>query len=60
MEESALAESATELSDEKPDLSSWQDGCRQWREAIDAGQAGILTLPLAECVGAMEEIVNRR
>lgn len=59
MAESALAESVTELSSEKPDLSTYEDGYKQWREAFDAGQAGIWKLPLAECVAAMEEIINK-
>ncbi len=59
MAESALAESVTELSSEKPDLSTFEDGYKQWREAFDSGQAGIWTLPLSECVAAMEEIINK-
>ena len=57
--ESAVAESATELSNEMPDLSSYKEGYQDWREAFDNGRGGIWTLPVSECVAAMEEVVNK-
>ena len=56
--ESAVAESVTELSNELPDLSIYKEGYQDWREAFDKGQAGIWTLPVSECVAAMETAIQ--
>ena len=42
-----------------PDVD-WKDGYRMWREAYDAGKGGVFTKPISECVGFMEEALNRR
>lgn len=37
----------------------WQGGYRMWREAYDAGKGGIFTKPVSECLGFLEEALNR-
>lgn len=56
--EKAIADSVTELSNQKPDLSSYEDGYQEWRKAFDSGKAGIWTLPVSECVAAMEQEIQ--
>lgn len=41
-----------------PDVD-WTEGYRMWREAYDAGRGGVFTKPVSECVGFMEEALNR-
>lgn len=41
-----------------PDVD-WREGYRLWREAYDAGRGGVFTKPVSECVGFMEEALNR-
>lgn len=56
--ERAVAERVTELTNEKPDLSRYKEGYQDWREAFDNGRAGIWTLPVSECVAAMETAIK--
>ena len=56
--ESAVAESVTELSDETPDLSAYEEGYQDWREAFDNGRGGIWTVSVSECVAAMEQAIQ--
>jgi hypothetical protein len=37
----------------------WKEGYRMWREAYDAGKGGVFTKPVSECVGFLEEAINR-
>jgi len=57
--ENSVAESVTELSNKTPDLSAYEEGYQDWREAFDSGRGGIWTLPVSECVAAMEEVINK-
>jgi hypothetical protein len=54
----ALAKSLIEVVATRDELPDFADGYRQWREAFDAGQGGVWTLPLDECVTAMEQAMN--
>ena len=56
--ESAIAGSVIELSDETPDLLSYEEGYQDWREAFDEGRGGIWILPVSECIAAMETAIN--
>ncbi len=57
--EEALSRSVTRVLEENAALPEYEDGYHQWREAFDAGQAGIWTVPVAEIVDATESVVNR-
>ena len=41
-----------------PDID-WMEGYRMWREAYDAGKGGVFTKSVSECIGFMEEALNR-
>ena len=56
--EEAINKSAVKLVKEKADLPDYEEGYRQWREAFDAGKAGVYTISVAEAVGVMEETLN--
>ncbi len=52
--ESAMEQSVTELeSESQPIEESALEGYRGWRQAFDAGEAGVFTLSVAEAVGAV-------
>ena len=57
--EEAINKSAVEVVKEKADLPDYEEGYRMWREAFDAGKAGIYTISVAEAVGVMEETLNQ-
>ena len=48
--EEALAQSLTELESSDGELPDYQEGYNNWKQAFDAGQAGIFTISLAEAV----------
>jgi len=41
------------------DLPNFQDGYQEWRDAFEAGRAGIYTITLAETVKVMEVTLNQ-
>jgi hypothetical protein len=57
--EEAITKSAVKLVKEKADLPDYEEGYGMWREAFDAGKAGIYTISVAEAVGVMEETLNQ-
>ena len=52
--EEAINESAVKILKDKVDLPDFRDGYQEWRDAFDAGHAGIYTITLAEAVKVME------
>ncbi len=38
---------------------NWQKGYRTWRDAYDAGKAGVFTISVSECVGVVQEAFKR-
>jgi hypothetical protein len=57
--EDAVNKSAVKLLREQADLPDYDEGYGMWREAFDAGKAGIYRLTVAEAVGVMEAILNQ-
>jgi hypothetical protein len=57
--EEAIKRSAVKLLKEKDDLPDYEEGYEMWREAFDAGRAGVYTVTIAEAVGLMEQTLNR-
>jgi hypothetical protein len=57
--EEALKKSAVKILKDKVDLPDFKDGYQEWRDAFDAGRAGIYTITLAEAVKVMEVTLNQ-
>lgn len=57
--EEAINKSAAKLLKEKADLPDYQEGYGMWREAFDAGRAGVYTITIAEAVDVMEQGLNQ-
>lgn len=57
--EEAINKSAVKVMKEKADLPDYEEGYKMWREAFDAGKAGVYTISVAEAVGVMEETLNQ-
>jgi hypothetical protein len=57
--EEAISKSAIKILKEKVDLPDYEEGYNMWREAFDAGRAGIYTITLAEAVDVMEASLNQ-
>ena len=57
--ESAIEKSGLKLLKEKVDLPEFEEGYQMWRQAHDAGKAGVFSVTVAEGIGAMETVVNR-
>ena len=57
--EEAINKSAIKLLKEKADLPDYEEGYGMWREAFDAGKAGIYTITVAEAVDVMETTLNQ-
>ena len=57
--EEAVSRSAVKMVKEKAELPGYEEGYRRWREAFDAGRAGVYTISVAEAVGVMEETLNQ-
>ena len=57
--EEAINKSAIKLLKEKGELPEYEEGYRLWREAFDAGEAGVYTITVAEAVSVMEETLNQ-
>jgi hypothetical protein len=57
--EEALNRSAVKVLKDKVDLPNFRDGYQEWRDAFDAGRAGIYTITLAEAVKVMETTLNQ-
>jgi hypothetical protein len=57
--EEAMNKSALKLLKEKVELPDYKEGYNLWREAFDAGRAGIYTITLAEAVDVMEASLNQ-
>jgi hypothetical protein len=57
--EEALNKSALKILKDRVDLPDFKDGYQMWRDAFDAGRAGIYTITLAEAVKVMETTLNQ-
>lgn len=57
--EEAINKSALTLLKVKTDLPDYEEGYQMWREAFDAGNAGIYTITLAEAVRVMEATLKQ-
>lgn len=55
----AIDKSGLKLLKEKTDLPRFEEGYQSWREAFDAGRAGIYTITVAQAVKVMEATLNR-
>ena len=58
LSEDAVVRSVTKLIGILETLPDFEDGYAQWRQAFDAGEAGIWSAPVAECVDAIEHAIN--
>ncbi len=57
--EEAINKSAVKLLKEKADPPDYKEGYNLWREAFDAGRAGIYTITIAEAIKEMETGLNQ-
>ena len=57
--EEAINQSVTEVLAENALLPDYEEGYQQWREAFDAGNAGVWGIPVAQMVDAMETVINQ-
>jgi hypothetical protein len=56
--EEALTRSVTALSASGREVPAFEEGYHTWKEAFDQDKAGVWTMPLAECIAAMEQVMN--
>jgi hypothetical protein len=56
---SALRESLTKELDMPVPETNWMEGYSLWREAYETGRGGVFTNSVSECVGILEEALNR-
>ena len=42
-----------------PKEPDWKEGYQMWRKDFDSGNAGVFTIPIAECVSVVEEAIQR-
>jgi len=57
--EEAIDKSVVKILEEKAKLPAFEEGYSLWREAFDAGKAGIYTITIAEAVEIMEKSLNQ-
>ena len=57
--EEAINKSALKILKEKAELPDYEEGYQQWREAFEAGNAGIYTITVSEAVTVMEATLKR-
>lgn len=57
--EGSINKSAVKLVKEKADLPDYEEGYGMWKEAFDAGRAGVYTITIAEAVDVMEKTLNQ-
>jgi len=57
--EEALNKSGLKLLKEKSEVPDFEEGYRMWREAFDAGHAGVYSITVAEAVKVMETALNK-
>ncbi|MDJ0975485.1 MAG: hypothetical protein QNJ98_13555 [Planctomycetota bacterium] len=50
--------SVTELTDEAPDLSGFEEGYRTWLAAYKSGEGGVFTVPLSEISEYIEQTLR--
>lgn len=55
----ALQSSITKLICSVEELPDYHEGYQIWREEFDAGDAGVFSIPVAQCVECMEETINQ-
>ena len=54
----ALARSGLALESNSADIPDFEEGYDMWREAFEAGDAGVFSIPVAEVVAAMEQTIR--
>ncbi len=57
--EEALRQSVVTIAGRRKTLPDYEEGYKTWKEAFDAGKAGIFTVPVAEVVAFMEQALNK-
>ncbi len=57
--EGALRRSVVTLEGMRLPLPGYEEGYKTWKQAFDAGKAGIFTIPVAEAVEFMELALNK-
>jgi len=58
--EETLKKSLTKLVGKSKPNPDYIEGYNTWKEAFDAGQAGIFTISVSEIIGFVEETVNKQ
>jgi hypothetical protein len=56
----ALRGSLTKLVEHPLPETNWMEGYALWREAYEAGKGGVFTKSVSECIGFMEEAINKK
>ena len=57
--EEAISDSVTHVVQENAALPDFEEGYQEWREAFDAGKAGVWGIPIAKMIDAMEAVLNQ-
>ena len=57
--EEAVQESVSHILSTSSTLPDFDEGYQEWREAFDAGRAGIWGIPVSKMVDAMETVLNQ-
>jgi hypothetical protein len=58
--EEALRRSLKSKAKRRIEEADWTEGYRMWREARDAGEGGVFTKTVSECVTFVDEAINRK
>jgi hypothetical protein len=58
--EGALARSVVAMVSSSGEVPSFDEGYNIWKKAFDQDKAGVWTMPLAECIAAMEQAMNQQ
>ena len=57
--EEAFLKTVTELEGTTRELPEYEEGFQTWRDAFDAGEAGVFTITVDRIIVLMEEAINR-
>lgn len=58
LSEDSITKSVTNLIGTQENLPDYEDGYAEWRQAFDTGEAGVWSIAVAECVDALEQVIN--
>jgi hypothetical protein len=57
--EEALSKCVTNLERSDAEVPAFEEGYKHWKQAFDAGRAGIWTAPVSDAIASMESALNQ-